>query len=540
MIAPRPTDPSNATAPRPATPGAAIDPRPRADHIMIGVTDSLCPSCMEVVPAKIITKGKRVYLRKRCPEHGTRDDFVCSDSAWWDRSDGHTPSVLPQIRSTESSKGCPHDCGLCPDHEQHTCIGLVELTDRCNLSCPMCFASSGPGGKDHSLDEIIAALDRLILAEGRAEVCQLSGGEPTIHPQFRQVVDEALARPIDYVMINTNGIRIAKDPDLVDFIAQRRDRVEIYLQWDGEDDATIVRLRGEALAEIKRRALDALQAAGINVTLVATLHPPLADSFYESLWNQARTRDNVTGISLQPATYSGRHLTCEDLEDRITFPDVIAGLARASGGEIKTSDFAPLPCAHPNCHQILLAARDGGQIVPLSHAAPLSDHLDLIAGGISFTPARSRQIVQRFIERMTQCGPDCGCDSVFSIDAPGSGMASSNGNKTRPAEHDQTVDPIAKLDPVLKLFFGRVLTGQATAKDLLRVTITSFLDAYNFDIRQLMKCCTHHVLPSGHIVPFCAYNTLYRPGHLKLPPIVETGRQAAGSRKPDAQRVLPE
>jgi len=512
MIQPRPTSPAAAIDPRRAT---AIDPRPRADHIMIGITDSLCPTCMRVVPAKIITKGKRVYLRKRCPEHGTRDDFVCSDSAWWDRGEGHTPSVLPQIRSTESSKGCPHDCGLCPDHEQHTCIGLVELTDRCNLSCPMCFASSGPGGKDHSLDEIIAALDRLILAEGRAEVCQLSGGEPTIHPQFRRVVDEALARPIDYVMINTNGIRIAKDSDLVDFIAARRDRVEIYLQWDGEDDATMLRLRGEALSDIKRRALDALQAAAINVTLVATLHPPLADSFYESLWNQARTRDNVTGISLQPATYSGRHVSCEDLEDRITFPDVIAGLARASGGEIATADFAPLPCAHPNCHQILLAARDGGQIVPLSQAAPLSDHLDLIAGGISFTPERSRQIVQLFIDRMTHCGTDCGCGDVVPIGGP------SNGGPAFRGSQPPAGDPV---DPVLRRFFGRVLTGQATAKDLLRVTITSFLDAYNFDIRQLMKCCTHHVLPSGHVVPFCAYNTLYRPGYLKMPPIAETRR----------------
>lgn len=310
---------------------------------------------------------------------------------------------------------------------------------------------------------------------------------------------------------------------MVDFIAARRDRVEIYLQWDGEDDATIVRLRGEALADIKRRALDALQAAGINVTLVATLHPPLADSFYESLWNQARTRDNVTGISLQPATYSGRHLACEDLEDRITFPDVIAGLARASGGEIASSDFAPLPCAHPNCHQILLAARDGGQIVPLSQAAPLSDHLDLIAGGISFTPERSRQIVQLFIDRMTHCGTDCGCGDVVSIGGAGSGRPSIAGPGDRGSQPPAS-DTADSVDPVLKRFFGRVLTGQATAKDLLRVTITSFLDAYNFDIRQLMKCCTHHVLPSGHIVPFCAYNTLYRPGYLKLPPITETHR----------------
>lgn len=480
-------------------PPVAIDPRPRAKHVMIGTTQSLCPQCMAVVPAKIITIGSRVYFRKRCPEHGQRDDFVCSDESWWDRGEGHTPSVLPLSRSTAHQRGCPHDCGLCPDHEQHTCIGLVELTDRCNLSCPMCFASSGPGGRDFPLSDILASLDRLIATEGRAEVCQLSGGEPTLHSDFETIVDEALARPIDYVMVNTNGIRLAKDPALVSFLAERKDRVEIYLQWDGEDDATLVRLRGEPLSNIKRRALDALEHVGLNVTLVATLHPPLSDDFYASLWRQARTRRNITGISLQPATYSGRHMLCEDLEDRITFPDVIRGLARSSDGAVQEQDFSPLPCAHPNCHQILLAARDGQSIVPLSRAASMRDHLDLIAGGISFTPARSRQLMEAFLGRMSHCGSDCGCGDVVGIGA-------------------SAPEKVA-IDPILARFFSQVLLGQATAKDLLRITITSFLDAYNFDVRQVMKCCTHHVLPSGHVVPFCAYNTLYRPGYLTLPPL---------------------
>ena len=324
---------------------AAIDPRERADHVMIGTTDSLCPECMSVVPAKIITRGRRVYFRKRCPQHGVREDFVCSDSLWWDRDEGHTAAVLPQIRATKSAQGCPHDCGLCEEHEQHTCIGLVELTDRCNLDCPMCYAVSGPGGKDHSLEEIIRSLDRLVECEGRAEVCQLSGGEPTIHPDFQQIVDEALARPIDYVMVNTNGIRLAKDPGMVEHLAGNRDRIEIYFQWDGVDRSDVKRIRGEDVVDIKRRALDRLTDADIHVTLVSTLAAPMTASFYRDLWAEALSRPNITGLSLQPATYSGRHLLPQDLEDRITFPDVIAGLAAASGGMIREDDFSPLPCA---------------------------------------------------------------------------------------------------------------------------------------------------------------------------------------------------
>ena len=171
---------------------------------------------------------------------------------------------------------------------------------------------------------------------------------------------------------------------------------------------------------------------------------------------------------------------------------------------IREDDFSPLPCAHPNCHQILLAAREGDQLSPIGRAAPLKENLDLIAGGLSFTPEKSKQLVELFLERMSHCGSDCGCAEPAQ-----SGVTQIGGAQ----------EPSSEQDELLQRFFSRVLVGQASAKDLLRVTITSFLDAYNFDVRQVMKCCTHHVLPSGHVVPFCAYNTLYRPGHLKLPPL---------------------
>ena len=245
--------------------------------------------------------------------------------------------------------------------------------------------------------------------------------------------------------------------------------------------------------------LDRLSDADLHVTLVSTLAAPMSSHFYRDLWNEALGRNNVTGLSLQPATYSGRHLLPQDLEDRITFPDVIRGLASASGGMIREDDFAPLPCAHPNCHQIMLAARQQQQLVPLGRAAPITENLDLIAGGLCFTPERSKQLMKLFLDRMSHCGSDCGCGDVTPI----------AGQRTSSDEDSA----------VLQRFFTRVLAGQATAKDLIRVTVTSFLDAYNFDVRQVMKCCTHHVLPSGHVVPFCAYNTLYRSGHLSLPPL---------------------
>lgn len=176
------------------------------DYSFLGTTQSLCPVCHRLVPAKIISRAGRVYFRKRCPEHGEREDFVCADVAFYDRNEFAVPAKVPIQHGIEPDRGCPYDCGLCTEHEQHTCIGLVELTSSCNLTCPLCYAASSPGGQHVPLDHCRRAIDRLVAVEGRPEVLQLSGGEPTIHPQFTEVLEYALAQPIDYVQINTNGI----------------------------------------------------------------------------------------------------------------------------------------------------------------------------------------------------------------------------------------------------------------------------------------------------------------------------------------------
>src|SRR5436190_24068403 len=302
------------------------------DYAFLGTTQSLCPDCLSVVPAKIISRRGRVYFRKTCQEHGEREDFVCSDVRWYDRMEFALPARMPVVTGVEPDKGCPLDCGLCTEHEQHTCVGVLEITSSCNLTCPMCYAGSSPGGKHLSLADCKRQIDRLVEVEGRAEVCQLSGGEPTIHPQLKQVLEYALSREIDYVMINTNGIRFAKDPALVDLVARHKDRMEIYFQFDGLHDEVYQSLRGEPLLETKLAALDALQAAGIHVTLVATLPGGVNDEQMGPLVEFGLSRPNITGIIFQPATYSGRHVLPEQLERRITYRVVIAGGVRQRSG----------------------------------------------------------------------------------------------------------------------------------------------------------------------------------------------------------------
>jgi uncharacterized radical SAM superfamily Fe-S cluster-containing enzyme len=474
-------------------------------HAFLGMTHSLCPECLALVPAKIITRRQRVYFRKTCPAHGVREDFVCSDVRQYDQMEFSLPGKVPAQFGIEPRRGCPYDCGLCTEHEQHTCIGLVEITSSCNLHCPMCFASSGPAGKHLSFADCRRAIDRLVEVEGRPEVLQLSGGEPTIHPEFTRIVDYACSRPIDIVMINTNGLRLAHDLPLVQHLAQYRHRLEIYFQMDGFENAGAKALRGEALVETKLQALENLGRHGLRTILVATLQPGVNDHEIGALVRFGLERPWMTGISFQPATYSGRHVLPEKLETRLTFPDVVRAVAEQTGGLFREDDFMPLPCAHPNCHTLTYAYRHGGTVIPLMRFFDARKHLDLLANGITFTRPRARALIEQYLGRQGCCAGACGTGAA-PHDLPGEVL---NG-KTK------------DLDVAAGDFFARGLAEQLAPEDVFRITITSFLDAYNFDLRRLMKCCIHFVLPSGHVVPFCAYNVLYREGHVPLPDLAES------------------
>ena len=490
---------------------------PLRDYAFLGTTQSLCPDCLQVVPAKIVSRDKRVYFRKICPEHGLREDFVCSDVDHFDQLQFAVPAKVPNAFGTDPDKGCPLDCGLCTEHEQHTCIGLVELTSSCNLQCPMCYASSGPSGEHLTVEQCCRAIDRLVEVEGRPEVLQLSGGEPTVHPQFAEILQYAVQQPIDYVMINTNGVRFAHDPDLVDLVRRHRDRVEVYFQMDGLHDDVFLALRGERLLDVKRRALDALQKAEIHVTLVATLQGGVNEQEIGPLVRFGLKRRHITGISFQPATYSGRHALPDELEARVTFPDVIEAVCQQTDGLFRSTDFMPLPCAHPNCHSLAYAFRNDDEVVPITRFFDAHQHYDLLANGISFRRDQVRDLIERYLGRQGCCGGSCGgeADSTMSEYPAATDDLLSVVNTS-------SLSSVSSISSeVTQSFFQRAMQQQLGAEDVFRITITSFLDAYNFDVRRVMKCCTHHVLPSGHIIPFCAYNVLYREGHVPLPPLAQ-------------------
>jgi uncharacterized radical SAM superfamily Fe-S cluster-containing enzyme len=261
-------------------------------------------------------------------------------------------------------------------------------------------------------------------------------------------------------------------------LAAYRDRLEIYLQFDGFDSRTHVILRGEELLDTKRAALATLREFGIRTTLVCTVDGSVNLHEVGAVLRFGLDRKEVRGVSYQLATYCGRHIDPGDLEKRATMPDLVTALANQAGDVIGEDDFYPLPCAHPNCHRMAYLYRGGGQTVPVNRLIDVTKHMDLVANSIVYTPARAKQIVS---------AAGCGCGPGGCGDG----------------------------------FVEKALAGALTGEDVFRVTLTGFLDAHTFDTRRVMKCCLAHVLPSGHVVPFCAYNTLYRDGHVPLPPLAQ-------------------
>jgi uncharacterized radical SAM superfamily Fe-S cluster-containing enzyme len=209
------------------------------DEVFVEYTKSICPVCKVVVDGQVNIRENKVYLRKRCREHGMFEALVYGDAqAYVDSARFNKPGTLPLKFQTEVVDGCPSDCGLCPEHKQHACLGIIEVNTGCNLDCPICFADSGhqPDGYSISVEQCERMLDVFVASEGEAEVVMFSGGEPTIHPRILEFIDAARARPIRSVVLNTNGIRLATDRRFVAELAARN--VTVYLQFDGFSEST--------------------------------------------------------------------------------------------------------------------------------------------------------------------------------------------------------------------------------------------------------------------------------------------------------------
>lgn len=447
------------------------------DYIYYEYTNSLCNECLKVIPAKIVFKDNKVYLLKHCSEHGEQLELLEHDIEYFKHKRDFDKAGTVTKTQTEVKNGCPYDCGLCPNHDQHSCINLIEVTDKCNMCCNTCYASSGKG-KDKDLKTIKKMIDFAAEAEGgRGEVLQVSGGEPTLHKDIIEIIEYAREK-FQYVMLNTNGIRIAEDLDFVKELSKFKGRFEIYLQFDSFDDDIYTKIRGKSLKKIKEQAINNLKEYNIPITLVMTLERDLNDKEIGKVITYGIETSNIRGVNIQPVAYFGRRNGNIDRKNRVTLTDTIRLIEEQTKKMIVKEDFVPLPCNVERVSLTYLYKTKNG-FLPITRTNNIKKLLPYINNTFTF----------KIEDALTN-----GRDIIF-------------GSCCNPLIF---LKEFKKFVPKDFMSWDIEERSEYVSNNTFRITITSFLDRYNFDIKSMQKECAHIVTEDLKRIPFSSYNIIYR------------------------------
>jgi uncharacterized radical SAM superfamily Fe-S cluster-containing enzyme len=451
-------------------------------------TVSLCPVCLKRIPAAVRTDGKAVYMEKMCREHGTARGVIWNSLEKYLWSFRFTKPGTPVTSyRTHESKGCPYDCGLCPRHKQHTCLAVLEVTDYCNLQCPICCADADSRHRNMSLptlEQIGSAVDTLVATEGRRAPLQFSGGEPTIRPDLPEIISLVSRKGFRFLEVDTNGIELARDPDLA---RQYKDAglMGIYLQFDGLTDDIYQRTRGVPLRRIKDAAIANAKRAGLSVTLAVTAAKGVNDN---QLWDIVyfALKNRLSGVNFQPFAMLGRypegssHAKGFDSMVKLTTPDVPRLLGEQSEGRLLADDFVPVPCPDNRCQMLSYLRLDARGATSINRLVDIEGLLD-------------------YYNRFTNV--DEMGDAIKSIREKIYEMwsaSSAYGNSDLPTlSHLKEEECLPCCTIPLPEHDGRFFA----------IGVHGMMDAWNSDMHRLERCCVQELTLDGRLIPFCLYNT---------------------------------
>lgn len=438
---------------------------------VLKTTRSRCPECKAEIAARIIDLDGRVVMRKRCPAHGEFQVTLAKDRRFWHLSTGSsgaccggggccgTTSTAPAAASTSTD----------PFDVLSTCVALIEIVESCNLTCPTCYAASPFGVEEHrkesSYEDVLRRVQSVIDRKGFIDILQLSGGEPTLHSRFFDLLHWALDhRSIGYVLINTNAVRVATDEAFrieLGRVRRAKGKFELYVQFDGTQEAGQRELRGADLRAIRTRAIDEAGAIGVPSTLAMTVTPTTIHHVGDTL-RYGLERRHVRGISFQPVFTSGRIQRVESsLPIHHTDPvplsvgDTILALVDQANGLVTLDDFTPLPCGDPNCHTIGYLLRTADGPVGLSRLVDLPSMQGFLKDRVDYR-----------LEDLARCG----CES----------------------------EPLGELIKKLEI----------SPEAPFRIFIKPFMDAWTFDQDRIDRCCTHVIRQDGSLDSFCRHYLL--------------------------------
>jgi 7,8-dihydro-6-hydroxymethylpterin dimethyltransferase len=470
-------------------------------------TTSLCATCLVTVPAEVWRRGDRVVMSKHCAVHGPEEVVISSSADWYDEVMMLGAALEPPPGERKPvSQGCPYDCGPCESHEQRTHMPVVPITSSCNLDCPICYTHNKNEGAYHmSETELRAVLGHLRRAAPERRIINLTGGEPTLHPQFQRLVELCHEEGIRRITISTHGLRFLKDEWLLEGLARVDARV--VLSFDSLEAEANRRMLGGSFLEGKLRVLDLLGKHGVATTLLPVIARGLNDHELGALADLALAREHVRSLELHPMTFTGQSGTSFDRAARYTTHDLLSDLETQTGGRLRVSDFVPSPVAHPLCYLVTYLLRlPDGRWLPFPRFMDRADLRSLLTGALYLEPSLSMERTLEDVITRLWAG-EIACD-----------------------EPELVLSVLKRLvSDIFAADLGPAERMRVAERETKAIYVHTHMDQESFDSDRIRQCCVGMPAADGTSIPSCAYNVLYRErDHRFTPrpaaPLVQLGR----------------
>lgn len=457
-------------------------------HELIKRTTSLCARCKRSLPARLVEADGEVVLMKECPQHGPQQALISSNAAWYHKTMSYPPRLsTPRSVKNEVEQGCPFDCGACRQHEQEVLLPIVPITSACNLSCPICYTHNKNNEAYHMAEaQLQSILGKLRTLAPHKRIINVTGGEPTQHPDFDRLIEMCREEGIHRVTVSTHGMRFIKDEWLLEKLADLEARV--ILSFDSFEDPINQAMLGGKFTQGKMRVLELLEKYGVDTTLLPVLARGKNDHELAEFIDLALTRDFIRSVEFHPMTFTGQFGVSFDRRARYTTYDVLVDLETHTEGRLRVDDFVPSPSAHPLCYQVTYLLRLGpGDWLPMTRFMHAEDLRDLLTGRLYLEPdAQTERKLQDVISRLWAGDIEC----------------------------ERTDDVLAALRRLVDDIFSPELSAdqrlRVAEESTKAIYVHSHMDEETFDTDRIRQCCVGIVEPDGTNIPSCAYNVIYR------------------------------
>lgn len=460
---------------------------------VIRKTESVCPVCLKKIPAFLVRDKEEVYMEKTCPDHGEVRTLIWRGRPDYESWKNEKQPAVPIHPASGVEKGCPYDCGLCPEHRQHTCCVLMEVTNRCNLRCPVCFARAGETKEQEQEPElaVIGQWYEEMLACGGPFNIQLSGGEPTMRDDLEEIIRLGKEKGFPFFQLNTNGLRLAAEEGYAAKLKQAGLNC-VFLQFDGICDKTYEELRGRALFAIKEAAIENCKKAGLGVVLVPVIAKGVNDGEVGAILDYAVAHmPAVRGVHFQPLSFFGRYEEGAQ-KNRFTLSELLQAIEEQTEGRMKMEDFKPAAAENAYCSfSGNFMKLEDGSLRPWhdTKSCGCGSSKEEAVPDAGAAAKRSQEFVaQRWSGRNV---PETGCCTEEA-------ECSCCGDTQESSQDCCCGIDTSSLDQ----FLERLDTYS------LAVSSMAFMDAWNLDLDRLRDCYIHVISQKEkmNLVPFCAYN----------------------------------